>query len=171
LGPATILPCQESGADVTEQSKSLSHKFMGQLEKNFQNLPKPLKWWFFYNNDLPILMDTSQEVQEVSDCQRLNKSKIQALEKARTISEESFKAGETANSGEHFGQARKADIQGKRKKALQANIIMQWTSRLFMGMVHPGSLEALILQVRNLAVDDENIIRIFMNTIAGRRLE
>jgi hypothetical protein len=38
----------------------LFHKFMEQVENIFNNLPKPLKWQSFYENDLPILMDTSE---------------------------------------------------------------------------------------------------------------
>lgn len=57
---------QERGSSVSKQSKSLSHKFMGQVEKIFKNLPKPLEWRSFYNNDLPIVIDFCEEVQEVS---------------------------------------------------------------------------------------------------------
>ena len=57
---------QERGSSVSRQSKVLSHKFMGQVEKIFKNLPKPLEWRSFYNNDLPLLIDFCEEVQEVS---------------------------------------------------------------------------------------------------------
>ncbi len=57
---------QERGSSVSKQSKSLSHKFMGQEEKIFKNLPKQLKYQSFYNNDFPILMDICEEVREVS---------------------------------------------------------------------------------------------------------
>jgi len=39
---------------------------MGSVEKILKNLPKPLEWRSFYNNDLPLLMDFCEEVQEVS---------------------------------------------------------------------------------------------------------
>jgi len=42
----------------------LFHKFMEQVEKIFENLHKPLKWRSFYKNDLPILMDISEDVQK-----------------------------------------------------------------------------------------------------------
>ena len=48
------------------QAKRTSHKFMGSVVKIFKNLPKPVEWRSFYNNDLPILMDICKEVREVS---------------------------------------------------------------------------------------------------------
>ncbi len=57
---------QVRGSDVSGPSKALSHKFVGQVEKIFKNLPKPLEWRSFYNHDLPILMDICEEVQNVS---------------------------------------------------------------------------------------------------------
>jgi len=57
---------QERGSSFSRQSKVLSHKFMGQVEKIFKNLPKPLEWRSFYNNGLPLLIDFCEEVQEVS---------------------------------------------------------------------------------------------------------
>ena len=39
---------------------------MGSVEKILKNLPKPLEWRSFYNNDLALLMDFCEEVQEVS---------------------------------------------------------------------------------------------------------
>jgi hypothetical protein len=78
------------GSKVSFASNMLFGKFAEQIEKIFENLPKPLNLQTFYRHDLKILMDTSQEVREVADRQRLNKSQIQALEKARATSEESF---------------------------------------------------------------------------------
>ncbi len=57
---------QVRGSDVSGPSKALSHKFVGQVEKIFKNLPKPLEWRSFYNHDLPLLMDISEEAREVS---------------------------------------------------------------------------------------------------------
>ncbi len=51
---------QERGSRISNQSKSLSHKFMGQIEQIFTRLPKPVGWRSFYNNSLPILMDICQ---------------------------------------------------------------------------------------------------------------
>jgi len=63
---------------------------MGSVEKIFKNLPKSLEWRSFYNNDLPLLMDFSEEVQEVSIQHRLNRSQTRALEKLRAASEQEF---------------------------------------------------------------------------------
>ena len=62
----SVRSSQERGSSVSSKSKVLFHKFMEQLERIFKNLPKPLEWRSFYNNDLPILMDICKEVQEVS---------------------------------------------------------------------------------------------------------
>jgi hypothetical protein len=65
---------QETGSDIKDDLKSLSHKFVGQVEKTIADLPKSLKWRSFYVHDLPILMDTSLEVRGVSDPYHLDKS-------------------------------------------------------------------------------------------------
>ncbi len=62
----TMRRSQERGSDVSDHSKTLSNKFIGQVEKIFKNLPKPMEWLSFLNNDLPILMDISEEVKKVS---------------------------------------------------------------------------------------------------------
>ena len=67
-----------------------SHKFMGRVEAIFKNLPKPLEWRSFYNNDLPLLRDLCPEVQEVSIRHRLNKSQSKALGKLKAVSEADF---------------------------------------------------------------------------------
>ena len=65
----TMRRSQEKGSDVSGHSKLLSNKSIGQVEKIFKNLPKPMEWLSFLNNDLPILMDFCEEVQrtEVGD--------------------------------------------------------------------------------------------------------
>jgi hypothetical protein len=55
------------GSEVSKNSELLLRKFAQQVEKIFQNLPKPLEWRSFYRHDLPILMDFCKEVREVSD--------------------------------------------------------------------------------------------------------
>ena len=39
---------------------------MRRVDQIFKNLPKPLEWLSFLNNDLPLLIDFCEEVQEVS---------------------------------------------------------------------------------------------------------
>jgi hypothetical protein len=63
---------------------------MEQVEHIFKNLPKPLEWRSFYNNDLPLLMDFCEKVREISIRQHLNKSQTRALEKLKEASEEEF---------------------------------------------------------------------------------
>jgi hypothetical protein len=60
------------------------------VEKIFKNLPKPLEWRFFFNHDLPILMDISKEVQKVSIQNGLNRSQTRALEALKEVSSEEF---------------------------------------------------------------------------------
>jgi hypothetical protein len=81
---------KELGYEVASEAKYTSHKFMGSVEKIFKNLPKPLEWRSFYNNDLPLLMDFCEEVQEVSIQHHLNKSQTRALAKLKETSEEEF---------------------------------------------------------------------------------
>ena len=78
------------GSKVSKEAEGLLHKFMQQVEKIFKNLPKSLEWRSFYNNDLPILMDISEEVQKVSIQKGLNRSQIRALETLKEISSEEF---------------------------------------------------------------------------------
>ena len=57
---------KELGYEIAPQARLTSHKFMGSVEKIFKNLPKPLEWLLFLNNDLPLLVDICEEVQEIS---------------------------------------------------------------------------------------------------------
>lgn len=78
------------GSDISKELIHLSHKFMGQVEKVFSNLPNPLKWRSFYENDLSILMDTSEDVQIAAMEHNLNRSQIKALEGLKQASLEEF---------------------------------------------------------------------------------
>ena len=86
----SVRSSQERGSEVSTQSKALFHKFMEQVGQIFKNLPKPLEWRSFYNNDLPLLMDFCEEVREVSILHHLNKSQTRALAKLKETSEEEF---------------------------------------------------------------------------------
>ena len=63
---------------MSTQSKALFHKFMEQVEHIFKNLPKPLEWRSFYNNDLPLLIDFCEEVRDAYLEHHLNKLKLPA---------------------------------------------------------------------------------------------
>jgi len=62
----SITNTKERGSQVSKKAGLLFNKFIKQVEKNFKNLPNPLEWRSFFNNDLPLLMDICKEVQEVS---------------------------------------------------------------------------------------------------------
>jgi hypothetical protein len=53
---------QNRGYDGNEEIKNTSNKFIGRLQEILVNLPNLLESQSFLYNDLPILMDTSQEV-------------------------------------------------------------------------------------------------------------
>ncbi len=65
----SIICSKRRGSKVSKETELLYSKFTIQVKKIFENLPKPLEWRSFYNNDLPILMDICEEVQrtEVGD--------------------------------------------------------------------------------------------------------
>ena len=58
----SIRRSKERGSVVLDAEKDLSHKFMGQVETTFNNLPKPLEWRSFLNNDLILLTDIPSKV-------------------------------------------------------------------------------------------------------------
>jgi len=53
---------------------------MRRVDQIFKNPPKPIEWLSFLNNDLPILMDISEEVQEASIKNHLNRAQTRVLE-------------------------------------------------------------------------------------------
>ncbi len=68
------------------QLDDLVHKCMEQVESIFENLPKPLKWRSFLNNDLSLLTDISLPVQHASVKHSLNKLQTKALARLETDS-------------------------------------------------------------------------------------
>jgi len=72
----SIRRSKERGSLVLEVDKDLSHKYVGQVEFIFKNLPKPLKWRSFLMHDLILLTDISLKVQKASVKLDLNKAKI-----------------------------------------------------------------------------------------------
>ncbi len=87
----SIRRSKNRGSSISEESSDLSHKFMGQVENIFKNLPKSLKWRSFYENDLQILLDTSDEVLTAAIDHNLNRSQVKALEGLRRASHDEFK--------------------------------------------------------------------------------
>ncbi len=99
----SITNSKDRGSKVSKENEALLGKFAQQVEKIFNNLPKPLEWQTFYRHDLPILMDISKEVQKVSIQNGLNRSQTRALETLKEVSSEEFQkvtahAQKSANS-------------------------------------------------------------------------
>jgi len=62
----SVTSSQIRGSKVSKRAELMFNKFVKQVEDIFKNLPKPLEWRSFYNNDLPLLMDFCEELHEVS---------------------------------------------------------------------------------------------------------
>ncbi|WP_299984045.1 ParB/RepB/Spo0J family partition protein [Desulfobacula sp.] len=73
---ASIRVSKDRGSMVSKEADDLFHKFMEQVELIFKNLPKPLQWRSFLNNDLTLLTDIPSIVQTASVKHGLNKAKI-----------------------------------------------------------------------------------------------
>ncbi len=58
-----------------------SHKFMGRVERIFENRPKSLEWQSFIGHDLDLLVDTCIEVQGAAIQHDLNRAQTAALAK------------------------------------------------------------------------------------------
>jgi len=63
----TIRRSKKRRSTFTNQTRRLFNKFIGQVEKIFTSIPKQLDWLSFLNNDLPIVVDITEEVREVSN--------------------------------------------------------------------------------------------------------
>ncbi|MGD9158549.1 MAG: ParB/RepB/Spo0J family partition protein [Desulfobacteraceae bacterium] len=87
----SIRSSRDRGSKVSDESNLLFHKFMEQVENIFKKLPKSLKWRSFYENDLQILMDTSEEVLMAAIDHNLNRSQVKALEGLKRASHDEFK--------------------------------------------------------------------------------
>ena len=58
---------------------------MRRVGKLFGNLPKPLKWRYFYENDLPLAIDFCKAVQEASMQNGPNGAQTRALHSSLII--------------------------------------------------------------------------------------
>ena len=56
----------------------VSHKFVGQIERAFASLPKPVNWRSFYEKDLKPYLKMDDEVKKVSAEKKLRKSQAKA---------------------------------------------------------------------------------------------
>ena len=75
---------------VSKEAETLLNKFIQQVETTFNNLPKPLKWQSFLNNDLILLTDIPSIVQTASVKHDLNKAQTKALAKLEQVSGKAF---------------------------------------------------------------------------------
>jgi len=81
---------KDRGSMVSKEVNDLFHKFMEQVESIFKNLPKPLKWRSFLNNDLILLTDIPLKVQKASVKLDLNKAQTKSLAKLEQVSGKVF---------------------------------------------------------------------------------
>ena len=86
----SIRRSRERGSVVFDRERDLSHKFMGQVELIFKNLPKPLEWRSFLNNDLILLTDIPLKVQKASVKYDQNKTQTKALARLEKVSDRAF---------------------------------------------------------------------------------
>ena len=96
---------------------------MEQVENIFKKLPKSLKWRSFYENDLQILMDTSEEVRIAAIDHDLNRSQVKALEGLKRVSPDEFQRvtgkGEDS-SGTEISELSANEIKGITEKAVRS---------------------------------------------------
>ena len=86
----SIRVSKDRGSMVSKEADDLFHKFMEQVELIFKNLPKPLQWRSFLNNDLILLTDIPSIVQTASVKHGLNKAQTKALAKLEQVSDKAF---------------------------------------------------------------------------------
>ncbi len=146
-----------------------SHKFMGRVEKIFKNLPKPVEWRSFYNNDLPILMDICQEVRKISIQDGLNRSQTRALETLKTVSQEEFQrvtadGQEPSNSGiesdgKDCSQIELKDLSAREIKGIAEKAAKKASlTELNRARVSPAfSLKKVIFMMSRLGISVERI--------------
>lgn len=112
---------EKRGYIPDEENRETSHKFMGRVEEIFKNIPKPMEWRSFLNNDLNLLIDISSSVQEVSIQHRLNKSQTRALANVQKSSESAFQ--EVVNHPSAFGDPEEDQEPGTQLREYSAKEI------------------------------------------------
>ena len=75
---------------VSEERKLLFNNFVKQVQRIFDNLPKPLEWQSFYRHDLNLLVQADPDVRKVSIQNKLTKSQIWSLVKLNKASKSQF---------------------------------------------------------------------------------
>ena len=72
---------------------------MGQVEKIFTTIPKPLDWRSFLNHDMPIPVDIYEEVRKLAIQNGLSRAQIIALETLKPASSEEDQKVTTYSKG------------------------------------------------------------------------
>jgi len=86
----SIRVSKDRGSMVSKEADDLFHKFMEQVELIFKNLPNPLQWRSFLNNDLILLTEIPSNVQKASVKHGLNKAQTKALARLEQVSGKVF---------------------------------------------------------------------------------
>ena len=81
---------QSRGSKVSENGTFLFNKFVKQVEKIFNTLPKRLEWKSFYLHDLPLITDICDEIRKISVENQLNKAQTKAIFDVKKNSEDAF---------------------------------------------------------------------------------
>ncbi|MEE8398792.1 MAG: ParB N-terminal domain-containing protein, partial [Desulfobacterales bacterium] len=114
----SVTNSKDRGSQISHEGELLLNRFIQQLEKIFEKLPKPLEWQSFYNNDLNLLVQAPQEVRDASVQHELNKSQTRALEKLHSVSEDQFRAFVTEATPSR-GSENRLDGPPRRKRRLR----------------------------------------------------
>ena len=99
------------GSQVSKERELLFSRFAKQVQKIFNNIPKPLEWISFYTNDLKLLVQADQEVRRASIKNKLTKSQTPPTENGLQF--QSWQAEELRTGGrmsEVNGEGKYADI-------------------------------------------------------------
>jgi len=66
-------------SDRRNDTEHVTNKFVGNVERVFESLPRPVEWLPFFRHDLPLVTTITAEVREVATREKLNKSQTKAL--------------------------------------------------------------------------------------------
>jgi DNA-binding NarL/FixJ family response regulator len=75
---------------VPKSGRLLLHKFVQQIEKIFQTLPKRLEWKSFYVHDFPLVREICDDIRKISLENQLNKSQIKAISEIKKTSQQAY---------------------------------------------------------------------------------
>lgn len=78
-------------SDRRNDTEHVTNKFVGNVERVFESLPRPVEWLPFFRHDLPLVTSITAEVREVATREKLNKSQTKALNEVAATAPEVFK--------------------------------------------------------------------------------